>query len=334
MRLGIATAAAALGLGASALPSNALAQLTPPSCTVASGTLTLAVGTSGFTEGIAVIRSGDQVQVLVDSFEPPETGPLPIQCSGGTPTVTSIDLIKVIGTPELPALVDISLAGGPFAPGASPEPDGSPEIEIDVEQVFSVNVVGSEGSDGVSVGELDGLGAANLNAGTEASPDADLLARPLTVPGRKRTRSPDIEVHTMGGADTITIGGPLFSGPPQDETEVDGGDGDDTLVGSKRTDQLNGGDGNDVLLGLGGHDSLAGRDGADLLDSGALGDFVIGGAGEDRIRSGGGRDFVTSGSGRDRVHCGGSKDLVNRGPARNDRLKGCEVKVDFSEIFH
>lgn len=51
----------------------------------------------------------------------------PARCNG-TPTITNTDLIRLRAKGYNEVVVD--LFHGPFAPGATLEPDGSPEIEI------------------------------------------------------------------------------------------------------------------------------------------------------------------------------------------------------------
>lgn len=65
-------------------------------------------------------------------------------------------------------------------------------------------------------------------------------------------------------------------------------DGDDTLLGSNRSDFINGRAGNDTILDLG-------------TANGARPDFFFGGAGNDVIRTQWGRDKVVGGSGNDLI---------------------------------
>jgi Ca2+-binding RTX toxin-like protein len=64
---------------------------------------------------------------------------------------------------------------------------------------------------------------------------------------------------------------------------LDGGRGDDVLIGSAKSDLLLGGDGNDRLFGLDGIDVLSGGRGKDYLDGGldSSPDVYDGGAGRD-----------------------------------------------------
>ena len=50
-------------------------------------------------------------------------------------------------------------------------------------------------------------------------------------------------VNAGGGNDNINIAAPTFAGAPA----VNGGDGDDTIAGSPRTDLIDGGNGNDRI---------------------------------------------------------------------------------------
>lgn len=73
---------------------------------------------------------------------------------------------------------------------------------------------------------------------------------------------------------------------------IDGGKGNDTIIGTHGVDQLRGGDGNDRLVGLGGADLIVGDAGDDTLEGGEGTDLLDGGDGLDLIYTGGGRDTV------------------------------------------
>src|SRR5215212_3017263 len=74
-----------------------------------------------------------------------------------------------------------------------------------------------------------------------------------------------------GGADELSA--PFLEVP----VTLDGGSGDDTLMGGGSNDVLDGDDGDDTLIGLGGRDDLRGDDGADRLDGGPGPDVIDGG---------------------------------------------------------
>jgi Tol biopolymer transport system component len=70
-------------------------------------------------------------------------------------------------------------------------------------------------------------------------------------------------------------------------------------------DTLDGGPGNDVLVGAFRQDTLDGGPGDDTLDGGASADTLIGGSGRDQLNGQGGRDTIYSRDGqRDVVTCG------------------------------
>ncbi len=71
---------------------------------------------------------------------------------------------------------------------------------------------------------------------------------------------------------------------------VHGGAGDDTLVGTSRSDELDGGAGDDRLQGRAGADTLIGGAGRDQLSGGAGIDCLDGGDDRDTLRGGSGRD--------------------------------------------
>jgi Ca2+-binding RTX toxin-like protein len=88
---------------------------------------------------------------------------------------------------------------------------------------------------------------------------------------------------------------------------VNGGDGNDTLIGNDAPNDLNGGGGKDILKGLGGNDDLDGDEGDDVLYGGTGNEYFGSEAGEDKFFGGEGNDTMWAGSspdGRD-VYSGG-----------------------------
>jgi Ca2+-binding RTX toxin-like protein len=68
--------------------------------------------------------------------------------------------------------------------------------------------------------------------------------------------------------------------------------GNDTFVGSNKTDNLNGFRGNDTMNGNGGNDTLFGNVGNDNLLGGLGNDLLIGGTGADKLTGGAGTDTL------------------------------------------
>jgi Ca2+-binding RTX toxin-like protein len=213
----------------------------------------------------------------------------------------------------------VLLAGGPFAPGATPESDGTSEIEIEFRGPVWAVVYGTASADAFDWGPGSTHQAGlNLNAGESGDQDVDVditLSRGYA----------SLLARGLGGDDTITTSPQLVSpasvlsggGPGDDRVTaglhaggiLEGEAGDDVLIGSGLADNLIGGPGNDRLVGGRGSDRF------DLFDGARGRDLIIAGPGPDQINS---RD-----SARDRVRCGPGYDRVTAD--RKDRLRGCEL---------
>jgi Ca2+-binding RTX toxin-like protein len=90
---------------------------------------------------------------------------------------------------------------------------------------------------------------------------------------------------------------PPPSPPPTSETEMqgdtlNGGNGNDTLLGSEMADILRGGTARDLIYGGGGDDTILGQGGRDTID---------GGEGDDEIHGNAGNDVITGGAGDDHL---------------------------------
>lgn len=121
--------------------------------------------------------------------------------------------------------------------------------------------------------------------------------------------------HAVGGDGHNTIIGNRTS------NQIDGRDGDDLIHGGSGNDRLAGGAGSDRLHGGLGKDTLVGGEGADVLGGGAGNDRVYGGADNDRTYAGGGHDRVYGGGGDDWTAGRGGDDLLT-GYMGNDTLLG------------
>lgn len=68
--------------------------------------------------------------------------------------------------------------------------------------------------------------------------------------------------------------------------ELNGGYGDDKIIGSPQRDIINGGTGNDEIWGMDGNDTVYGGTGNDFIDGGYGYDVLLGEAGNDIVRAG------------------------------------------------
>ena len=91
-----------------------------------------------------------------------------------------------------------------------------------------------------------------------------------------------------------------------------GGDGPNTLRGTKGADNLLGRGGNDQLIGRGGRDNLLGGRGKDVVFGGIGGDHnLVGGQGNDAIIAGQGSDNALGGGGNDFLIDGALRESSN-----------------------
>lgn len=121
----------------------------------------------------------------------------------------------------------------------------------------------------------------------------------------------------------ISVTGHAATAPaPASGGVLDGGDGDDALIGSAVADTLAGGtgddrlhagDGDDVATGNSGADMLQGNAGSDSLKGGQGTDTLLGGDGDDRMLGGANHDALSGGDGDDWLSGGGNADELTGG---------------------
>jgi uncharacterized delta-60 repeat protein len=122
----------------------------------------------------------------------------------------------------------------------------------------------------------------------------------------ERTKFSRVVISALAGDDTLDA-----SASPV-PVNLDGGDGNDVLLGAALADLLVGGAGHDTLFGGRGDDTLHGDDGNDYLNPGPGADDVFGAAGNDQIFSlDNTADRVDGGAGFNRAKSDASDLLVS-----------------------
>ena len=220
----------ALGPLASAVPASADIVLPGP-CTFDDQTGVMALAVEELDGTITLRREADALFANGAA------------CGGAT--VHNTDLIRVFARGG----ITIDLAGGPFAPGATDEGDGSSEIEIEVD-TRDLDVLGSNSHDHLVGGrgphDCTDSGpfnwfAVNLN-GDEAAPDADVFDCDNLFPFTGLS-----SFVGRAGNDRLVLNGEGVSDDLGGFMTLKGGTGDDTLIP---------GDGDEILRGDRGFDTL------------------------------------------------------------------------------
>jgi uncharacterized secreted protein with C-terminal beta-propeller domain len=147
--------------------------------------------------------------------------------------------------------------------------------------------------------------------------------------GRRGIDSIDV-VFVRGGKGNDRIVAQLQGKASKLRVRLDGGKGNDTLIGGAGRDELNGnagddlidgGEGADLVRGGAGKDSLSGGDGSDVLEGNEENDTLIGGWGSDRLVGGPQADFLAGGADGDKLSGNGGNDTLVGGEGK-DRLNG------------
>lgn len=122
---------------------------------------------------------------------------------------------------------------------------------------------------------IEGRGGADLILG--AAGDDLLVAGKVLLGDAATDGDPDTD-DAVGATSVPSLG------TAPGHTTIDGGAGDDLIIGALGNEVLRGGAGNDIVIGLGGADEIFGGDGDDLLMPGFGNATVDGGAGIDTLR--------------------------------------------------
>ncbi|MGE0251755.1 MAG: calcium-binding protein [Dongiaceae bacterium] len=178
---------------------------------------------------------------------------------------------------------------------------GGNDNDVIYSQQYNALIEGGSGADRIIAGSLtingmqfsiwgDGPSSAAMNGGTGIDGNDYIV-----VLGN------NLGIIDGGGGDDRILGGNagnnIFGGAGNDyivggivDDSLNGGDGNDTIYGRGDDDAITGGRGNDLLYGEDGNDYINGNDGNDIIYGGAGNDEIIGGRGTDILYGGEGAD--------------------------------------------
>lgn len=159
-------------------------------------------------------------------------------------------------------------------------------------------------------------GDQNPNAGSIITSGGVQIDVPLAV-------GQGLVINARGGDDTIELDPTGTAADLQVSAEVHGGNGNDSIEGSRfgPGDTIFGDNGNDFLDGNEGNDSISGGNGRDTLQGGTGNDTMSGDDGNDLLQGQGGNDDLSGGDGNDDLRGGAGTDVLNGGKD-NDQLTG------------
>ena len=200
-------------------------------------------------------------------------------------------------------------------------------------------VVFSDGNESIEVGANNG----QVSLLIDGNPDQSLpvlQASALTSirieagSGENRIDVRGVTTAVFSSLVTLTIdggnGNDTIIGSVDFPTDINGGHGNDTITGGSAADTIKGGDGRDsILAGAGndvinagdGHDFVNGEAGNDDIDAGDGQDTVFGDVGNDTILGGDGLDSLMGDDGDDEIHGDHGNDVIDGGLG-DDRIFG------------
>ncbi len=192
--------------------------------------------------------------------------------------------------------------------------DGTAKLTID-STIGQVTVNSGAGDDTVTVSDIDTVCRSSLVI--QGNDDNDLLSALNAKAGVVRIR-----IDGGNGNDTLigSLGGDTLEGGAGID-RLRGSNGNDLLLGGTSADSLNGENGDDTVLGGDGADTLGGDSGNDSLEGGLGNDVLNGGVGSDTGRGGDGDDTINGGDGNDSMLGESGLDSLN-GNTGDDTLDG------------
>jgi Ca2+-binding RTX toxin-like protein len=216
------------------------------------------------------------------------------------PLSTSLPAARRFGG-AAPRLVKTALAAGLLTGGlavSTQAADASPPVKVKITHQTLV-VKGTQAGDRITLRQSAAdRQTLQVDVGDDGSADFQFSL----------TRFNRIRVDAGRGDDLVRIDEASGAFTATTPTEVNGQQGNDTLVGGSGPDTLNGDAGNDNLIGGLGDEILNGGDGNDAVDGNQGADVAVLGAGDDRFTwdAGDGSDVVEGQAGRDAMTFNGS----------------------------
>ena len=195
-------------------------------------------------------------------------------------------------------------------------------ITMDLNDVEQINVAALGGADNITIGDLSKTDVKQVNVDLSAAPGngvGDGQADTVTVSG---TGGND-QIQIVGSLKDVTVSGlseqVVITGPETGDTlRINGGAGSDTITAAGMTTAimnlvLDGGAGNDTIIGGAGNDTLLGGDGNDAVNGGRGNDTALLGSGNDTFtwNPGDGSDTVEGQDGTDTLVFNGSNAVEN-----------------------
>jgi Ca2+-binding RTX toxin-like protein len=164
--------------------------------------------------------------------------------------------------------------------------------------------------------------------------DVDFVVTTTMLRGLGVDRLQSIESVRLSGGDSNNKFDAEAFASARGIVVLDGGGGDDTLIGGNATNLVFGGSGNDVALGGNSNDVMYGGAGNDVLYGGRAHDLLYGEQGRDTLVGDGGNDKLYGGNSHDLLWAGDGANTISGGDGYDilrDAAEGQNVALD--EVF-
>ena len=237
-------------------------------------------------------------------------GPITTNANDGVQEVKSADVQKTSAQPQKEATQNE--APRKATPKEASNKKGEMAAQAAAQKSIldnKLNVIqGTSGNDNIHVSQASGL------LGVIGLYEVDVNGSKQYMTKQQLEHS---EIQSGRGNDKIVVDANVSA-----NMKIDGGSGNDVIIGGRGDDDLKGGSGRDIILGRNGNDRISGGSGDDYLLGGKGNDFISGGKGRDFIQGGVGNDVLIGGSGGDLIKGGGGIDRVV------DERKNGDIYID------